>query len=526
MIALWHAVLVALAGRLRHAPAAVTIRELRRGLEVHYHGLGGELSDGVVGDGRFAWLDRGQARLPARIDRYPDMALNRELYFWLAAFLACDRPLAEDPLLPLGVRHLLRGVATSARLEREFPGLAPRYRRLRAAEPAQRASALPGWDARSGPPALQLEAAIRHALGGAQPPRDAWLLSALDAARREAPLPRPLPRRGALLPFLPVPLWANETVLKRGLFRRRLPRRVKRMGSAVPAQGESAYPEWDDRQRTYRPDWCLVGEEVPAAASAPFDAALARHAGQVRKQFEMLRQYPAWSPRRESGEELDVDACVEAAADARGCGRRSARLYRQRARRRRELSVAVLADVSRSTAAQVGERRVIDIARDALLMLAEAFAAAGDDLGLYAFASDSRLRVRCYRIKGFDEAYGDASRERMLGLQPRYYTRVGAAVRHVAARLAPRPAAHKLLLVLTDGRPNDPADGYEGRYGREDTRRALLEARARGLQCFGLAIAERGGAGLAQLFGPGHYAVLADPRSLPRLCGRITAGAY
>jgi nitric oxide reductase activation protein len=521
--ALWYKILIALAGRLRHARAAMPIRGLRRGLQLHYHGLGGELARDVIGDGRFAWLERGRARLPARIDRYPDPALNGELYFWLAAFLACDQPLAEEALLPRGLRHLLRGVATSARVARRFPGLAQRYRRLCAAELAQRVAVLPGWDAHASHPALQLEAAIRHALGAAQPPRDEWLRRALEAARREEPLPLPLPRH-VRLPFLPVPLWANETVSRRGPLRRR--HRSSAGNKVAQARGGSSYPEWDEGQRAYRADWCLVSEEVPAAQSAALDAAIAMHAGRVRRQFEALRQHPGWLTRQESGDELDLDACVEAAADARGCGRRSARLYRQRARQRRELSVAVLADVSRSTAAQVGGRRVIDVARHALLVLAEAFAAAGDDLGLFAFASDSRLRVRCYRIKGFGEAYGDAARERMLALQPRYYTRVGAAVRHVAARLGPRPASHKLLLVLTDGRPNDPADGYEGRYAIEDTRRALLEARARGMQCFGVAIAERGRAELGHLFGPGHYAVLPDPRALPQLCARVAAGGY
>jgi nitric oxide reductase NorD protein len=106
---------------------------------------------------------------------------------------------------------------------------------------------------------------------------------------------------------------------------------------------------------------------------------------------------------------------------------------------------------------------------------------------------------------------------------------MGAAIRHVGARLEERSPAQRLLLVLTDGRPHDPADGYEGRYGLEDTRRALLELRSRGVHCFGLTIDQRGCEYLPHLFGAGHYAVFADPRSLPqvlpRLYARITARA-
>jgi len=296
-----------------------------------------------------------------------------------------------------------------------------------------------------------------------------------------------------------------------------------RAGGA-PARGKWLYPEWAFQRGEYRADWCAVGEQVPAGVSgAKFGPSCEARAERVRRQFEALRQQPAWDRRRESGDELDLDAYVESAADARGCGQRSERIYRSRALRRRRLAVAALMDSSRSTEAWVGEHRVVAIAREGMLVLAEALAAAGDDFGLFAFASDSRLRVRCYRIKGFDESYGETSRRRLLALQPGHYTRMGAAIRHVGARLDARPPAPKLLLVLTDGRPHDPADGYEGRYALEDTRRALLELRARGIHCYGLAIDHRGREYLPRLFGTGHYAVLSDPQSLPQALPRLYA---
>lgn len=564
---MWYGINIGLAGRLRHARAAVSLPEFERGLELHYHSLGGTLARHVVGDAGqqraafkaagasgaldlMAWLDDERVHLPRRLDRYPTPALNRELYFWLAAFLAEDRPLPGEQAWPLGVRHVLRGAATSARLSAKYPPLAERYRRLCAAELAQRTRALPNWDAPSTHPVRVLETSIRYTLGSTRPAPDAWLMQALDAVRLGALPTGTCPIRGdAFLPFLPVPLWGNPTGalfrLRFFLFKRRLRRRAQgerrplgrprfepahrpRVAPGMPAQGRFLYPEWRYDRRTYRPDWCAVSEQVPpgGARNAVFDESVTVLARQVRRQFEALRQQSGWNRRRDSGEELDLDAYVDSMSDARGCGRCDTRFYQQRTRRWRDLSVAVLMDASRSTEAWVGTHRVIEIERAAMLTLATALAAVGDDFGLYAFASESRAQVRCYRIKDFDEAYGDRARRRLLGLTPAYYTRMGAAIRHVGARLEQRASAQKLLLVLSDGRPNDPPDGYEGRYALEDTRRALLELRARGVYAFGLTIDERGREYLPHLFGPGRYAVLSQshrlPRVLPTLYARLT----
>ena len=192
----------------------------------------------------------------------------------------------------------------------------------------------------------------------------------------------------------------------------------------------------------------------------------------------------------------------------------------------RDLSAAILLDMSRSTAAWVGEQRVIEVARQAMEVLAEALAATGDEFALYGFASDSRVRVRCHRLKWFEERYADRVRGRLHALDPGDYTRMGAAIRHVGGHLVRRAHAQKLMLVITDGRPHDPTDGYEGRYALEDTRRALQEMRAHGVHCFGLTVDQRGRGWLPSLFGPGHYAVFsrldALPPALPRLYARIT----
>ena len=557
---LWYHLLTGLAGRLRHPRAAVRLDGCHRALSLYYHGLGGDLNRGVVADAGpggalvggthrgndlLAWLDRDRMHLPERINRFPTQPLNRELYFWLAAFFALDRALDGEDTLPGGLRHLFRGLATSTRVLEKFPSLAPRYRRLCAAELAQRRDALPALGNASAQPVHQIEAAIRYALGSARPPDDPWLMASVDEARLGAcPAPPPHWRRRSI-PFLPVFLWGCPRTEVPGLRLRWLKRRRRRraQGSSrslahprfepgrqgepptgAPSRGEHLYREWDYRASAYRTDWCRVTEQAPrlaGRAGSGLDVTALAH--RVRRQFETLREVRGWTRGLDNGDELDLDAFVESVADRRSHGARSLRMYRRRESRLRDLAVAVLLDMSRSTAAWIGEHRVIEVARQSMMVLAEALSAAGDEFALYGFASDSRLRVRCHRLKGFDERYEDRTRRRLGAVEPGDYTRMGAAVRHVGGRLRERTNARKLMLVITDGRPHDPTDGYEGRYALEDTRRALRELRVDGVHCVGLTIDRHGRSWLPYLFGPGHYSVFSRPDALPAVLPRLYA---
>ena len=293
-------------------------------------------------------------------------------------------------------------------------------------------------------------------------------------------------------------------------------------GAAI--REERLYPEWDYRRCACRADWCRVTEQTPRSAdNMAFDVEVTALGRRVRRQLENLREVRSWTRDLENGDELDLEAFADSVADRRSRGLRNPRLYRRRESRLRDLAVVVLLDASRSTAAWVGEHRVIEVARQSMAVLAEALTAFGDEFALYGFASDSRLRVRCHRLKGFGERYDGGARQRLRALGPGDYTRMGAAIRHAGGRLQERAHARKLMLVLTDGRPYDPIDQYEGRHALEDTRRALQEMRAHGVHCFGLTIDRRGRAWLPHLFGPGHYAVFSRPEALPEALPRLYA---
>ncbi len=557
----WQGLLFDLAGRLQHLGAGASLEHCLRAVQLHHHALGGDPKHRIFADdGRqlqlsrpasfvpefVAWLDREQIHLPRTLNRYRSAELNRELYFWLAAFLANNRPHMEANRAPDGIRHLLQGAATSARILQRFPGLGPRYQRLCAAELEHRRHALPKLGTGTGR-VHQLEAAIRFCLGASDAPADPWLRDAAMRALEGETVEPPATWRNRSPAFLPVPLWGRSARDTPGLRFRWLKRQTRRSARGrqktmaaprfdphkevlqPPARGTRhriQYPEWDYRQGAYRADWCRIEERTPpeqGAGRADFDPEIDRLARRVRLQFEALRQVHGWIRHLDDGEEIDLNACVDAFADRHGDGRTTSALYRSRSPRWRDLAVTILMDVSRSTQAWVGDRRVIEIERQSMAALAEALIAVGDDFALYGFASDSRLRVRCDRIKSFTERYGESCRRRLLALKPADYTRMGAAIRHVGAGLQQRSNRQKLLLLLTDGRPHDPTDGYEGQYAVEDTRRALQELRVRGIHCYGLAIDQRGRDYLPDIFGPGRYAVLSRPESLPQLLPRLYA---
>jgi len=180
------------------------------------------------------------------------------------------------------------------------------------------------------------------------------------------------------------------------------------------------------------------------------------------------------------------------------------------------MACLLLADLSLSTDSWVNNHsRVIDVVRDSLLLFAEALSATGDQFAMYGFSSRYREHIRFHTLKTFNESHNNISRGRINAIKPGFYTRMGAAIRQASDILSKQPASQQLLLILTDGKPND-LDQYDGRYGIEDTRMALIEARRKGLQPFCVTIDEKGGDYLPYMFGVDNYVVIRKPSELPR----------
>jgi nitric oxide reductase NorD protein len=280
-----------------------------------------------------------------------------------------------------------------------------------------------------------------------------------------------------------------------------------------------AYPEWDYRIGGYRTPGAIVRTPAPALGDAAWAAAtLERHAGllgTIRRRFELLKARRVRLRRQLDGEEIDLDACLESMADFRAGLPRSERLYQTLRPARREMALALLIDVSGSTDSWVsGTQRVIDVEREALLLVCIALEAMGEPYTVQAFSGEGPGAVTVRSIKGFDERHGEQVSRRIAALEPERYTRVGAALRHATALLMRRPARHRLRLLLSDGKPND-IDLYDGRYGVEDMRQAVLEAKLQGVFPFCLTV-DRAAAGyLGGVFGASQYALLHKPELLP-----------
>ena len=274
------------------------------------------------------------------------------------------------------------------------------------------------------------------------------------------------------------------------------------------------YDEWDYRRRAYRKGWCHLFETEGVPGDPAYVSMVRlRHAGlikQIRRRFEMLRGEDRMLGRQPEGEEVDLDAAVDAIADRRGGLEPSARLFCRRIRNQRSLAAMFMVDMSGSTKGWVNEAE-----REALVMLCEALDSLGDAYAIYGFSGWTRTRSDIYRIKRFDEAYDQAVKSRIAAIEAKDYTRMGVAIRHLTSLLVRQPARHKLLVTLSDGRPDDFGDEYRGHYGIEDTRRALQEAREQGVKSYCITIDRHGADYLAHMYGAARFTVLDDVNKLP-----------
>ena len=285
-------------------------------------------------------------------------------------------------------------------------------------------------------------------------------------------------------------------------------------------------PEWNYKTQQLVADHCCVQPMLPKNSHpTELPERLQRSAHRLRRQFQALAPQRNRRFGQIDGMDLDLDRVVRFFTEVKsGKAESTGNFYLDTPRNERSLACLLLADVSLSTEAWVGKGQqassVIDVVKDSLMLFAEALQASGDAFGLYGFSSLKRKQVRYLKLKSFDESYNDETRGRIAALTPGFYTRMGAAIRQSTEILLKQPAHKRLLLLVTDGKPND-LDHYEGRYGIEDTRQAVLEARKAGLVPFCVTIDREAGEYLPHLFGAHHYVVVPDATRLPKVLTRL-----
>ncbi|MGD8845244.1 MAG: hypothetical protein PVI54_07030 [Desulfobacteraceae bacterium] len=292
------------------------------------------------------------------------------------------------------------------------------------------------------------------------------------------------------------------------------------------------YPEWDHHLQDYLYDHTRVYEaEVPCdTGGALYSGLLARHRGLVagmRRAFEllkpeglaMLRQWP-------EGDAFDYRALLDFAMDRRAGRIASDRLFIKRIKQEREVAVLLLVDLSRSTAYPVcgGKSTVLDVTQQALVLFCEALEVVGDDYAIAGFSGSGRHCVDFYSLKRFQEPLCPAVRSRISNLKPQRSTRMGAAIRHATALVAQAEARVRLMIVVSDGFPNDI--GYKSDYAIADTCRSIQEARSRNFHVKAITVNIGSDPRLDDLYGRNHHHVIGDVRDLPdkliRLYGALT----
>jgi nitric oxide reductase NorD protein len=524
-----------------------------------------------------SWRDGETLRLPERISIFSERSLNRDLYFWLVALSAVETDnnlpwIQQNQQATLAT--LARFPGLIARYQRLVAALLPlrvNPENLPTAEAAQefaiRLALMQPGSVKTLPPsktpfypvALWTHpnppaSAINHiSAGDGAPERDSSEDANIAKSRRKHAAERtdmPDGKDGFLMMFRAESLFSwteyinvnrpqdeeddiesaalaaedmdSMTVARDGetsVAKLRFDLDLPPAGEDETPLGEGiSLPEWDYKKQVMQVDYCRL-QEMVSAQTVPCElpAQLRRTARRLRSQFQALAPTRIWLKGQQDGEEIDLDAWVRQEADLlSGVHADSRGLYRAQVNQQRDLACLLLADLSLSTDTYASDHaRVIDVIRDSLFLFSEALTATGDQFAMYGFSSLKRGNIRFNLLKSFEEKYDNQTRGRIQAIKPGYYTRMGAAIRYASTLLAVQPQRQRLLLLLTDGKPND-LDRYEGRYGIEDTRMALHEARQHGLRPFCVTIDNEANEYLPHLFGASGFAVIRKPEDLPK----------
>ncbi len=282
------------------------------------------------------------------------------------------------------------------------------------------------------------------------------------------------------------------------------------------------YPEWDYREARYKRNWSWVQEKKLAESNMTETNRLMKQYSDALKRLKraIQSQKPTrLAPllRQMDGDDMDLNAVVNYIVEKKAGRSPNPAIYRRREMRQREVAVTLLADMSTSIMQHLpeGGGRLVDRVRAGVLLFAESMEEVGDSYAIAGFCSKYRDNVSYYTIKNFEEPLSEDIRSQIGGMSGRLATRMGAAIRHATARFEGIESRRRLLLILSDGRPEDYDDGGDRRYLHEDTRMAVKEAVAKGVHPFCITVDTMANQYLPQIFGRGHYMVLDHINSLP-----------
>jgi hypothetical protein len=290
------------------------------------------------------------------------------------------------------------------------------------------------------------------------------------------------------------------------------------------------YDEFDYHIQLNRPSWATVLERRPKFGDlAVVDRIIDDHrkvTQRLKHLLDALRPQGVQRIRKlEDGDEVDINAAIRSLVDIRLGQQPDPRVMMRSVRKTRDIAVLLLLDLSESTNDRVAgqDYTVLELTRAAAVLLGEAVHKVGDAFAVHGFYSDGRHNVFYHRYKDFEQPWNDIPKARLAGMEGRFSTRMGAAMRHAGYQLSQVRAAKKLLIVVTDGEPAD-IDVRDPQYLRFDAKKAVEDVGRMGVTPFCLTLDPRADQYVARIFGQRNYLVLDHVERLPERLPQLYAG--
>ncbi|VAX21156.1 hypothetical protein MNBD_NITROSPINAE04-1561, partial [hydrothermal vent metagenome] len=327
-------------------------------------------------------------------------------------------------------------------------------------------------------------------------------------------------------------LWRIEGLDARSELMDTIQLTIEEMESEKNIRRTVHYDEWNHSIDDYNKAWCRVREmDMPPTSRAVYDKTIKENYGvvsQLRRHFGLLRPDRVQRFfREERGDDIDYSAAIESVIERYAGITPSDRVYIRREKNLRDVSVAFVADMSYSTSDELASgKRIIDVERESLILMAEALESIGDQWAVYGFSTNRKDKVDFFVLRDFNMPYNDDVKMRFDGMKPMAQTRLGAVIRHASRLLQRQTSRIRILILLSDGRPYD-IDYGDSRHALEDTRRALWEGRKKGLTFFCITVDKKSSSYLPYMYGKSNFVVInnieALPIMLPLIYKRLTS---
>ena len=302
------------------------------------------------------------------------------------------------------------------------------------------------------------------------------------------------------------------------------------MEGKEPVADPYHYSEWDYQIQLERPSWATVQEKRAKSGDLQIiediTAQHKRTIGRLKFLLDAMQPQGVTRIRKlEDGDEIDINAALRSMIDMRMGMQPDSRIMMRSVRKVRDISVMVLLDLSESTNEKVAgqDYSVLDLTRQATVLLADAIHKIGDPFAIHGFCSDGRHNVEYHRFKDFDQPYNDVPKAKLAGMTGQLSTRMGAAIRHAGHYLKLQRSSKKLLLVITDGEPAD-IDVRDPQYLRFDTKKAVEEVARSGVTTYCMSLDPRADQYVSRIFGARNYMVLDHVERLPEKLPVLYAG--